>query len=63
MPFGSSGLFSIFQPNIHVLTMNMLINDQTSNRVAIHAVVKVKAFYATKGAIEDPGSLAPSARR
>ena len=43
--------------------MNMLMNDQTANRVSNHAVVEVKAFYTTEGSIADLGIIISSSRR
>ena len=43
--------------------MNMLINDQTSNRVADHTVVEVKAFHATEGSSANLGIITSSSRR
>ena len=40
--------------------MNTLMNDQTANRVANHAVVEVKAFYTTEGAIAHLGIIISS---
>ena len=62
MPFWAQ-LFSFFWPDIQVLAMNMLMNDQTANRVSNHAVVEVKAFYTTEGSITDLGIIISSSRR
>lgn len=62
MPFWAR-LSSTFWPDIQVLTKNTLMNDQTANRVANHAVVEVKAFYTTKGAIADLGIIIFFSRR
>ena len=62
MPFWAR-LCSTFWPDIQVLAMNMLMNDQTANRVANHAVVEVKAFYTTEGAIADLGIIIFSSRK
>lgn len=37
--------------------MKMLINDQTSNRVANHAVGELKALHAIEGTIADLGII------
>ena len=62
MPFWAR-LSSTFWPDIQVLTKNTLMNDQTANRVANHAVVEVKAFYTTEGSVAELGIIISSSRR